>query len=333
VDLEKLTGWWKGGSIGAQFLQLNAEETNQEAGSVQGYSGIPGLAPLTRSELYQLWFRQSLFNEKLIIRIGKSIPTYDFGNVLRPLQLPERQLFVPGLSGLIYTPVFINPTMLGVMPGYYNSAYGLTVTIAPVHWWYFNYGLYDGNLARGVQTGLTGPDFNNYILQAWETGFSWRIGPHGLPGKFGTGMWYQTGTLTGGNGATQNGTSGYYAFATQRLWYLDPAKSNAGVSIFSQFGVNDSSTLPVNQYFGAGLTAFGLVPMRPRDSFGGGISWSFLNSNDFNRSSELMFQGYYQANIWKTVYMQPTLTYIPTPGADSSLGGAWAVSVRATVLF
>ena len=38
------------------------------------------------------------------------------------------------------------------------------------------------------------------------------------------------------------------------------------ISAFFQFGVNSSGTLPVNQYFGMGLTGFGLVPHRSEDS-------------------------------------------------------------------
>ena len=51
------------------------------------------------------------------------------------------------------------------------------------------------------------------------------------------------------------------------------------------------------------------------------------------RSSELMFQGYYQTRIANGVYLQPTLTYIPTPGASPKYEGAWATSLRLTVLF
>jgi hypothetical protein len=62
--------------------------------------------------------------------------------------------------------------------------------------------------------------------------------------------------------------------------------------------VNDSETLPFNQYFGMGLTGFGLVPHRPIDSMGVGMSWAWLYPNIFNRSSELMFQSYFQADLF-----------------------------------
>lgn len=172
------------------------------------------------------------------------------------------------------------------------------------------------------------------------------------PGNFGAGLWYQTGVLQGPDGISQNGTGGFYMFGSQRVWsnetVIDRGKTKDGkskiviapekkqvssVSTFLQFGANNSETLPVNQYFGLGLTGFGLVPHRPQDSVGMGLSWSWLNSNIFNRSSELMFQGYYQAHLYAGTFFQPAVSYIPTPGADSSLGGAWALTFRLTVLF
>jgi porin len=71
------------------------------------------------------------------------------------------------------TPVFLNPTLLGAMPGYYNSAYGITATVAPTINTYVSYGIYDGNLARGEQTGLNlTPEFNGYYFMIGEVGYA-----------------------------------------------------------------------------------------------------------------------------------------------------------------
>jgi porin len=333
VDLERLLGWWKGASFGMEFLQFNGQPSNQQAGSVQGYNSMPGHPPLDRTELYQLWIYQRLFHNKVSVRIGKCLPNVEFGNVLMPDALPEKELIIPSVSGLMYTPVFVNPTMLGVLPGYYNSACGVTTTINPVDWWYAKYGFYDGSLAGGTQTGLTGPNFTGHYLNVWETGFMWRLGSGCLPGKIGTGYWYQTGQLSGLSGLTQNGTSGYYLYGSQRLWYRHPKEDTSGISSFFQFGVNNSSTLPANQYFGMGFTGFGLVPSRPKDSIGVGTSWAWLDRHDFKRPSELMFQTYYQANLWKSLYLEPGLTYIPTPGAQPNLASAWALTIQMVALF
>ncbi len=350
LDAEQLIGW-KGASFGMQFLQFNGQNTNGQAGSVQGYNSLPGPAPLNRSELYQLWYRQSLFEDRVIIRIGKQVPTYDFNNVARPVATQDEALAIPSVTGLLYTPVFVNPTLLGAIGGYYNSVSGACISVAPTKSSYLRYGFYDGNVARGVQTGMTGPQFNGYYFNIWEAGMDWVIADK-YPGNFGAGLWYQTGVLQGPNGISQDGTGGFYMFGSQRVWshgtaieqgntkdgkskiVIAPEKRQvSSVSTFLQFGANNSETLPVNQYCGMGLTGFGLVPHRPQDSVGMGMSWSWLNSNLFNRSSELMFQGYYQAHLYAGAFFQPAVSYIPTPGADSSLGGAWALTFRLTVLF
>lgn len=348
LDAQKLLNW-QGASFGVQFLQFDGQNTNGQAGSVQGYNSLPGAKPLDRSELYQLWYRQTLFDDKIIFRIGKIVPTYDFNNVARPVPTQDEALSIPAVTGLLYTPVFVNPTLLGAIGGYYNSVYGITLTLAPTKNSYVNYGVYDGNVANGVQTGLTGPHFNGYYFNILEAGVDWVAGGT-YPGEFGAGLWYQTGVLQGPRGISENGTGGFYLFGGQRLWgrsagnpapdgkkeIVIPAselEQNASISTFVQFGLNDSDTLPVKEYLGLGLTGFGLVPHRPGDSIGVGMAWSWLNPNLSGRSSELMFQGYYQTRIANGVYLQPALTYIPTPGLSPKYDGAWATSLRLTVLF
>jgi carbohydrate-selective porin OprB len=66
---------------------------------------------------------------------------------------------------------------------------------------------------------------------------------------------------------------------------------------------------------------------------GAGMAWSWLNPNLFNRPSELMFQGYYQAHLYASTFFQSAISYSPTPGLNSSFGSAWAVTLRFTVLF
>ena len=333
LDAEKLVGW-KGGRFGVEFLQFDGNPTNTEAGTIQGYNSLPGPPPLDRSELYQLWWRQELFDGKFIFRIGKVVPTNDFNNVLRPVPVQDQHLAIPAVSGLLYTPVFINPTLLGAMPGYYNSAYGITTTITPVRNLYFSYGIYDGNIAHGIQTGLRGaPNFDGYYFHVGEAGAAWEVA--GLPGSFGAGGWRQTGRLSPAppSNVSENGASGFYLFGSQRVWRARPNIDNSGISGFVQFGVNNSDTLPIDHYFGAGLTEFGLVPHRAKDSAGVGVAWSSLNQNIFKRDSELMFQAYYQAHITHGVFFEPAVSYIPTPGANPDFDSAWALTFRAICLF
>ena len=332
LDFEKLNVW-KGGSFGISYLQFNGMDSNGRAGVVQGFDSMPVVPPFgNRSELYEVWIRQALFDNKLVIRVGKTIPTYDFNNVIRPVPVQEKSLSIPGVSGLLFSPIFINPVNIGVMPGYYNSAYGITVNIAPVSNFYISLGAYDGNLARGVQTGLkVGPRFNGYYFYAAEIGSSWFLGKQRKPGNIAIGGWFQSGELSVPNVVRQNGAEGAYLFGSQRVWFKKPGVDDSGISIYWQLGYNHAKTLPMNRFVGFGFTAFALT--RPLDSFGFGMAWSKLNQKLFTRSSELMFQAYYQIHVAHNTYLEPVLSYIPTPGGGVNLPQTVTGTLQMITLF
>jgi porin len=345
-DTDKLFGW-KGGSIGTEYLQFTGMPTNSLAGAFPGFDSLEAGPPLTRNQLYELWYRQTLFDDKLIVRIGKSVPTYDFNNVVRPVPVgDDPAAAIPAVSSLVYTPIFVNPTMLGVIPGYYNSATGVTITVAPTKSFYLNYGFYDGNLANHRQTGLEGPHFNGYYFHIGEAGYAYRLGEQRKPGNFGVGVWGQTGKLTTFGNGIENGANGVYLFGAQRLWFRRPGLDSSGVSGFYQFGANNSDALLARDYVGGGFTAFGLVPGRPDDSFGCGLAWTALNRGDaagrfFDphaplpdqlRPSQLMLQWYYQMKIVNGWFFQTALTEIPTP-AQATAPNALALTLRVIVLF
>jgi porin len=347
LDTDKLLGW-QGGSFGTEFLQYSGQPTNSLAGAFPGFDSLEVTPPLVRQELYQLWFRQALFDDKLIFRIGKMVPTFDFNNVVKPVPVSEQAASIPAVTALVYTPIFVNPTMLGVMPGYYNSATGITTTLAPTKSIYLNYGFYDGNLAIGRQLGLEGPHFNGYYFHIGEIGTAYRAGPERKPGNIG--VWGQTGKLQNYTSGESNGADGVYLFGAQRLWFRRPGVDNSGVSGFYQFGANNSNALLARQYVGGGLTAFGLVPGRPDDSFGMGLNCTWLTSGNLAadaffgyppfskvlpplRPSQLMLQWYYQMKLVDGAFFQTALTEIPTPGQRATIPNAFTITLRLIFLF
>lgn len=330
IDFEKLMKL-KGGLFSVELLQFNGMNSNGSAGSVQGFDSMSVLPPFDRTELYQIWYRQTLFDNRLSIRVGKTVPTLDFGNVLRPVPVRNESLAVPSVSSLLYTPIFINPVNVGVMPGYYNSAYGITVNFAPIKEYYITAGGYDGNLAKGKQTGLTGPHFNKYQFYALETGVSWLAGEERKPGITAIGGWYQTGKLSIPNVTEQQGAQGIYLFGSQRVLFCNPGVDDSGLSVFWQLGYNHARTLPMNRFIGFGLTAFALT--RPSDSFGIGFAGSWLNKRLFTRKTECMIQAYYQAHLFYSTYLEPVITYIPNPGGGVHLPQTWTGSLQLINIF
>jgi porin len=333
IDLEKLASI-PGASIDAELMQFNGEDANGKAGVLTGYDGLPGGKPFVRTGLCELWWRQSLFDNKIVIRVGKTIPTYDFNNVTRAVPTSDATLQIPAVSGLIYTPVFKNPTLIGAMPGYYNSAYGITADFAPTRNFYFTYAFYDGAVASGIQTGLrTEPVFNGHYFAIGEAGYAYSLSDEKLIGKIAAGGWAQTGELYAPGDTSQNGSQGFYTFLSQRLWRRHVGIDNSGVSGFLQFGINDSRTMIFNQYFGMGFTGFGLIPHRPVDSIGTGLAWTWLNRRYGLRSNEAILQSYYQMHLVGTSFFEPVFSYIPNPGKSSRTQGAVAMTAQVTVLF
>ena len=97
IDTEKLFTL-KNGLFGTQFLRLDGQNANAYAGSAQGYNSLVDPPPLHRSELYQLWYRHIFLDHRLIIRAGKSVPTYDFNNVIRPVTTSNPAIAIPAIT-------------------------------------------------------------------------------------------------------------------------------------------------------------------------------------------------------------------------------------------
>jgi porin len=333
LDSDKLVGI-PGGTLGAQMLQFTGQPTNSEAGSFQGFNSLVSNPPLNRLELFELWWRQELFDDKLVVRIGKTLPPADFNNVSRPVPTSDDSHLISSVTGLISGTIGKSPTMFGVEPGFYDSAYGITATFAPAKQFYISYGIFDGSIARGIRTGLdVEPHFSGHYLNIGEAGYAWVLGEEQKPGAIGAGGWAQTGRIYGPGGISDEGAQGFYMFGSQRIWFQHPGLDPSGVSGFLQFAMNTSKTQPANEYLAGGLTAFGLVRARPDDSIGAGIAWSWLNRRFGLRSNEFMAQGYYQARIVDGVFFEPALTYTPNPGNSPGISGSVAMTARLTLLF
>lgn len=319
---------WKGALFAVEYLQLNGAPTNANAGLVQGFEGLIEAEPLNRADLYTWWYRQEWLNGSLITRIGKSTPNADFNSVNRIYPMNDKRL-TPDASGLIYGSIFNQGTLASYLPSYYTSAFGASVFYFPLRDFYVSLGGYDGNKARGMQTDRTSPEFNGYYFLISESGYSWSHAP--LPGRITIGVFRQTGTLTldtGSETIEQNGVNGIYLYGSQRLWWKDKHNSSSGVVTYLQLGLNNTKTLPINKFLGCGLTGYGLVLGRPKDSMGIGLSLAGLNRNSEPHSNEWMFQTYYQCHVCGALYLEPVISYIPRPGAEEDLPQTWAATVR-----
>ncbi len=321
LDLEKAVGW-KGAKIGVAGLQYNVQPVNGAAGSVQGVNSTVAVGPNNRTELYNYLLAQNLFDDQLQLVAGKLIPTISFGNVAKPDPTAQSGDYaVPSLTGLIYTPIFVPPTMLGRIPGYPDSSLGIQGTIAPKSLggrFYLSAGVYDGRLgASGTNTGLVSPDLSGPLFSIAEVGGGWRIGSEQAPGQFAVGAWNQGGPLRAGT-LTEGSAWGIYAQTSQRLANFRRGQDSSGLNLFLQAGWSPSTTNLINASIGGGLTVLGPFRSRPRDSYGLGVSWAQPNHRPeagygFN-ASELMIQAYAQFHFVANVFLEPVITTLPVVG-------------------
>ncbi len=320
VDMEKAVGW-KGAKFGIAGLQYNVQPVNGAAGSVQGLNSAVAVGPNNRTELYNYLYAQNLFDNQLQVVVGKLIPTMSFGNVARPDPTDQTGSFnVPSLTGLIYTPIFVVPTMLGRIPGYPDSAFGFQLTIAPkaLDRFYLSAGLYDGRMgANGTNTGMVAPDLAGPLFAIGELGGAWRLGSADYPGQFAVGVWNQSGPLQAGT-LTESSAAGIYAQGSQRLMTFRPGKDSSGLNMFLQAGWSPSTTNLINGSVGGGVTVWGPFESRPRDSYGMGLSWARLNDRPgagygFN-AAELLIQAYAQIQFVGNLFFEPVLTILPVVG-------------------
>ena len=355
VDLQKALGI-PGATLGVEFLESTGGDNNQAAGTVQLYTNMDGAEPRNRQEMMQLWWHQRLFDDKLLVQVGKMNGTGIFNTVLNPVIVDTPWMRNFTISNLIMTPIGENPTLFGKLPAYYDTAYGAVVHLAPTPDFYASFGIFDGNGAAGVQTGMEWlPTFNEYLFNIAEVGYSWRLGAEGKPGRMGLGGWWQTGDLYTPALTTEDGAEGYYLFANQRLWFKNPGIDSAGLIGYLQFGHTGSRTAMVNTYLGGGLTVIGMIPGRHDDTLSLGLAYSELNdtpgagvfffpdvpspSADLGES-ELMLQAAYQtnfvfgtpANYW-TLSSVLAYSYIPDPGQRPDLPAAHVLSWRLIALF
>lgn len=341
IDLEKAIGW-NGAKLSVAGLQYNVQPVNQRAGSVQGVNSVSAVGPNNRTELYNYLFSQNLFADQFQLIAGKLIPTISFGNATAPDPSAQNENYgVPSLSGLSYTPVFVVPTMLGRIPGYPDSALGVTTTIAPNAFkgrTYISAGVFDGRLGAGqAWTGLVTPSLKGPLFSVLQVGTAWRLGQRQAPGQLFIGGWHQSGPLGSPGGLSETSAGGVYGQVSQRVASFRYGKDSSGLNVFLQVGWSPSVTNLINSSIGGGLTVLAPFASRPKDSYGIGLSWARLNDRTeagygFN-PSELMLQAYAQFHLVQNLFLQPVITTLPLVGITGGAAPSVSATLQLTALF
>jgi porin len=258
-------------------------------------------------EIFELWYQQKLFNDKIRVKIGKVDANTEF------MVIDNGLAFINSSSQLNPT-VFLLPTTPDPMPS-------LNLFYTPSEDYFAGFGAYYAN--RSDRFGELVDDtskvqpaaFGTFLIG--ETGLKWKTAPIlGRPGNFKVGAWGHTGTFARFDGTQQEGTYGYYTIFDQTLWQMNGEPDDGrGVRTFLEYGVTEDTINGIDRHIGGGITWTGPIDDRPNDIIGFSPQYAHISPQArLAHPYELALEAFYEWRLFKWAFVQPDLQYIVHPG-------------------
>jgi porin len=254
---------------------------------------VSNIEALPTVRLFEAWFEQKLFDDKVSVRLGQLAADSEF------ITSDYAGLFINGTFG--WPGITANDLPSGG-PAYPLATPALRVKFDPTPNQSFLIAVFNGDPAG---PGLVDQDPQlrdkygvNFRVQdppfvIGEAQFKYKS-PTGLPGTLKFGAWYHFGSFddqrigSGGilladednsNGipVTHRSNTGVYAVLDQQLLRLPDAEPDKGVGMFARVSAAPSDRNLIDLYMDAGLTFKGLVSSRPDDAFGVAVAYARIS--------------------------------------------------------
>ncbi len=333
LDLEKLVGW-KGAVLHANAFYVHGDGPTNKTGSIFAVSNLEGFETV---RLDELWLEQSLFNDKVKVKIGSIAADTEF------FVSDTAAVFLNGTFG--WPGILASNTIQGG-PGYPLTSMGVRVQYTPNDNLTLMGAVFNGSPADPFavdpqKDNRHGTDFRfgDGELMILEGAYKYDVG---LPGTVKVGGWKQFNAPEGiytdfKNGALVDSDYGIYGIIDQQIWKGGDEK---GVSVFGRISGSPSDRSPMDFYFDTGVLFSGFVPGREKDVFGaafgyGQISKDLLHSPDpdFSATYESVLELNYVAQIRNGVTLAPDFQYFWNPGAVAEVDHAAVWGARLKVSY
>jgi len=334
-DMEKLVGW-KGASLKISGADATGRNLSTDIGNVfnvsESYVTPTGL-------FYELYYKQSLFDDFLEFKIGRMVAADDF------CSLPAFGIQVSGGINGNPTSLFLNSKFTSSP----NATWGATLKIKPTPITYVNSGIYQATDRIGL-VAYHGLDFSirpgDGILMFFEAGWNPTFGSRpaetvldkdgkssvgpaesGLQGIYKLGGYYSNFPLASGTSdAIEENTFGVYLIGQQTVWQSD---KNPDHNFAVWGGVTYSPQLNVSQMplMGFGGTIWqGMIPGRDEDQFlctymVGTLGSAFETDGPqagATTTAETVFDISYIINLTPNVFIQPDIQYVIQPNGTQT---------------
>lgn len=340
IDLEKIAGW-TGAKFHANMYQIHGQGLSRDyVGNLMLVSGVEAL-PATR--LYELWIEQSLFDGKLLVKVGQQASDVEFIDSKYDDIFTNSALGWPGITGINLLAGGPSPPL--AVPGVRIKAQlsdNITAYAA----------IFDGDAAppdspvdpqianpHGVLFRVNDPP---WIIGQLKYGF--QLGESKLPGTITGGAWKHLGEFNdqryavggfpladpAGSGEPQElrGNQGIFGVYEQMLARATPG-SDKGVGFFVRTSISPSDRNLISFYLDGGFQFSGFNEARPNDKFG--IAMTYARISDAARAAdrdvqtftgtpypvrdfEAVFEMTYLAEIQTGWTVQPVFQYVFHPG-------------------
>jgi porin len=346
LDTGKAFGW-SGGTLYASALQIHGR--NLSADDLRMLQTLTNIEATPATRLWELWFQQSLFDDKADVKIGQQSLDQEF---------IVSQYAGAFLNAAMGWPALPSNNEYGGGPDYPLSSLGVRVRAKPSSALSVLAGVFDDNPPGGpfsadsqVRDGeASGTRFNlgTGALFIGETQYSLARPPFAaaavdLPGTYKFGLWVDTGEFpdqrfdtaglslaspaSTGMPRQHSGDFSLYGIVDQQVWRPAHGASSLGVFARVMGAPADRNLVDWSANFGLNLAA--PLPGRDSDTFGVGYDWAHVSSQasaldrDIGlftlmpypvRGSEHVIELTYRYQIAGWWAMQPDLQYVINPG-------------------
>jgi porin len=313
LDLGKLIGL-----EGAEVFALGQFEQGQFPSTqlVGDYQGVDNIAIASGiAQLSQLWYRQSMLDDRFSVQIGQLDYLYSFAS--------------PTAGALFINNGFNYPAITNIsVPFYPNQSFGILLEGSPVEQVELSLAIYDGSIPPAVgaprrDLGASSPStfFDNVAgyFVAGEADFTWKLAGE-RDGMISLGGWGHTGEFPTFGGGTQDGLHGFYGYVQQTLWLADENDSNGpGMTAYLMGGVSEQSANPAAWSLSGGLEWQGPIDGRPQDTAGFGFAMVRFTDDTtlFPKPYECTLEAFYILQLTPWLSIQPDLQFVIDPGGES----------------
>ena len=291
--------------------------------------------------LNELYFRESLFDERFVFKAGRLNTGNDF------IASPLYSVFVSNAFQSNPVAIAINTTF-SEDP---FATWGSFLKFVPYEGLIFKFAVYNNNSEifankyHGVNFTF---DSTQGVMLITEWGYlvNQSKQSHGMPGNYKIGYYYVTGLVDKYTSGSQRGNYGYYLAVDQMVYRMGDTKSQRSISPFAAllFAPKDRNQFPF--FLAAGIVNKGIIPSRKDDSLSLGVAYGAYSS-DLRKAQNMakksgLFSPYgrnpqtaetvIELNYWlqatKWVAITPDIQYVINPKGFGMIGNALVIGLQ-----